>query len=662
MASVSSLDKDLRKIRLDRYTPQAAKEVRDWIEEILGERLPTGDLLEALRDGLVLLVNKAVPPGVKAKQSNMPFVQRENISHFVRACQMPPLSLPDHDIFLTDDLYDAKDPAQVLQCIVAFSRRANAVNPAAIHRPIGVKSRAKVVSPQLTGTSQSSHGKPPTGLPNRERGSSNASDLSATAWNPLAKGSYSGRISPTKQMSPPGNVSSWSKKGDEGSTAPAWNIHQYGYMGGASQGNQGISFGARRQITSATPPVPSLAEKERRRREEVQEAERQRIQAEEAEQKRRLEREAEEERARVEEEQRWQDETRRLREKEVQEAEAEKRRWDEEQRRWKEEEETRLREEQEIEAQRVQERSRQRGNSDALLRGQFLSQYQAEQDQKSQNEPHEASRSTSESQRIKDLEKQLELAKERERQYQQERQEKLKNNQVLGRRQPEEQFRHSSPDQSPARTPSKPSDGDDWEDSEREHLRKEWQIHNDREPRDQPPPPYAPRPTQAEPVPPARVKLEMDSSRPLPPPRPLPDPSAYAPNLNRTDRYLSTNPAPAASLPQSHRPADYSTTTEVDLENQRRKESQAKTKAGGWASKSLLEREMERERQRQREWEDEQQRTAEASRNLQEGGGPGQSWDIHQYGFMGGDSQNRGGHGLGVGGARRQIIGPRPPP
>jgi transgelin len=54
MASVSSLDKDLRQMRLDKYTPQAAKEVRDWIEEILGERLPNGDLLEALRDGLNL--------------------------------------------------------------------------------------------------------------------------------------------------------------------------------------------------------------------------------------------------------------------------------------------------------------------------------------------------------------------------------------------------------------------------------------------------------------------------------------------------------------------------------------------------------------------------------------------------------------------------------
>jgi transgelin len=54
MASVSSLDKDLRQLRLDKYTPQAAKEVRDWIEEMLGDRLPTSDLLEALRDGLVL--------------------------------------------------------------------------------------------------------------------------------------------------------------------------------------------------------------------------------------------------------------------------------------------------------------------------------------------------------------------------------------------------------------------------------------------------------------------------------------------------------------------------------------------------------------------------------------------------------------------------------
>jgi len=54
MASVSSLDKDLRKMRLDKYTPSAANEARSWIESILGERLPSNDLLEGLRDGVAL--------------------------------------------------------------------------------------------------------------------------------------------------------------------------------------------------------------------------------------------------------------------------------------------------------------------------------------------------------------------------------------------------------------------------------------------------------------------------------------------------------------------------------------------------------------------------------------------------------------------------------
>lgn len=54
MASVTSLDKDLRKMRLDKYTPGAAKEARSWIEEALGEKLPSSDLLEGLKDGVAL--------------------------------------------------------------------------------------------------------------------------------------------------------------------------------------------------------------------------------------------------------------------------------------------------------------------------------------------------------------------------------------------------------------------------------------------------------------------------------------------------------------------------------------------------------------------------------------------------------------------------------
>lgn len=54
MASVSSLDKDMRNIRLGKYTPQAANEARMWIEDALGESLPAGDLLDALKDGVAL--------------------------------------------------------------------------------------------------------------------------------------------------------------------------------------------------------------------------------------------------------------------------------------------------------------------------------------------------------------------------------------------------------------------------------------------------------------------------------------------------------------------------------------------------------------------------------------------------------------------------------
>lgn len=523
------------------------------------------------------------------------------------------------------------------------------------------------MSPASTGSAQG-YPTPPPAFPTRARGESNSSESNPTTWNPLAKGSYSsGRISPTKPSSlsrgglaPGGAVSSWSNKDDESKSAPAWNIHQYGYMGGANAGNQGVAFGARRQITSAAPSVPSLAEKERLRKEQAAAAERQKQEAEEAEARRRANLEAEEARAQAEEERRWEQETQKQREKEKREAEEEKRRWDEEQRLWRQEEEANAREERELEARLASERNRQRANSDARLNGQFLSQYQASQGQS------DAPRTNSESKKIQDLERQLAEAKEREAQYERERQARVQEqaSRPLPPRQEQQTQRPLPPRVEqhiplalPTREPSPPSPAlptrslapvsheDDWQESERDFLKKQHQTYND----DGYTPPKPPRPENPTPL--------TASSRPLP----TPD-SSFTPGSNRTDRFLSSNPAPTPPKPSSHRPADYSTTTEVDLENQRRAASQQKTKAGGWASKSLLEREMERERERQREWEEGQQETQAKARNVNEGSNPGQSWDVHQYGYMGGDSQNRGGAGLGVGGARRQIIGPRPPP
>ncbi|KAI1881474.1 hypothetical protein JX265_000300 [Neoarthrinium moseri] len=717
MASVSSLDKDLRKMRHDKYTPAAANEARSWIEGILGERLSGSDLLEGLKDGVALckLINLAVgPPGVKFKQSAMPFVQMENISHFLRACQSPPLNLQEHDMFLTVDLYEQKDPTQVLQCLGAFSRAAQKVNPSHFPSSIGPKSRGAVLSPQSTGPS-----------PNRTRGMSNVSNTSSIYGNrpTLAStktgDSGSGRWSPTKSptKSPTGErvgspgVSSWSRRNDEGVTSPAWNIAQYGYMGGASQGNLGIAFGGRRQITSAGPHVPNMAEKERRRKEQEAEAERQRLQMEEEERIRKADLEAEEERMRLEEERRWEEETRRQREEEQRKADEEKRRWEEEERQWRLTNEKRRQEEEEAEARLAEERKKARARSNSQLQGQFLSQYQAEQGIAPQKS---GGGYTS---RVQELEHELELARQREREYEEERDRR-------GRGDAKSRARSRSRPKLPSRPPSRQ---DSWSRDEREVLKTQWDRHQEQigtsapaanfparplpDPRassplkpqrtgESPALPLRPQRTGELPALPVKPQRTGDApplplkpqrtgeARPLPVPekprnlptggygakpakspgpfgasnsRPLPTPSP----ASRTDRFLASNPAPAPPANKPTYSRELGATAEQDAEDRRRMQSQTKTKAGGWAGKSLLEREMEMERQRQQEWEEAQKETAQAVRAGDGvdgiGGGVGGRWDVGQWsGYTGGDSQNKGSAGIGAG--RRQIVGPRPLP
>jgi hypothetical protein len=567
--------------------------------------------------------------------------------------------MPSHDRFLTVDLFESKDPTQVLQCLGAFSRVANSVNPSNFPTTIGPKrGGGGPLSPAATGAgkfsnggSLSSSGYGPRGGPgttNNAGGSSTFNPLSPrppptadrTLSPALTGGSNSSRASNGMPKSPPSAVSSWSKKIDEGVTAPAWNIHQYGYMGGASQGNQGISFGGRRQITSAGPNVPNMAEKERKRREKVEEDERLRVLAEEAEHKRRVEREAAEEQARVEEERRWEDESRKQREAEQHRLEKQKREWEEQERQWKLEEEQRQTEEREA-LEAIHQDSRPR------LQGQYLSQYQAEEGSKPRSRRN--SQAAAGHDRVAELERQLEEAKERERQYQLEREERHKDDErrrVRSRSKSRVRERSQSRPRPPPRAPSPQDSQVSWANADdRDFLR---QAHTDSLRQSARPLP--------EPVAPSLP------TRPLPEPvastRPLPDPASYS-KTSRTDRFLASNPAPVVSKPTSYIPPELTSTSERAAEDARRVASQKKTQAAGWAGKSLLEKEMERERERQREWEESQRALQNAPKDPNAGTGEGQSWDVNQYGYTGGDSQNKVGSGIGMGG-RRQILGPRP--
>ncbi|KAL1583746.1 hypothetical protein WHR41_07517 [Cladosporium halotolerans] len=710
MPSVTSLDSDMRNLRLSRYTPQAANEARSWIEDTLGRSLPPGDLLAALKDGVALceLANLALPPpGIKFKKSQMPFIQMENISHFLKACEMPPLNMPSHDRFLTVDLFEGKDPAQVLQCLGAFSRQANAANPSTFRSTIGPKKSGGTLTPSASGTISSnasgSMRHSPYGRPSSPVKPSAAMPSQGRAISPALTGGSNGSQSGSGKNTGP--VSSWSSKADEGVTAPAWNIAQYGFMGGASQGNQGISFGARRQITSQSPTVPSFAEKERKRKEKEEEEARLKQQSEENEHKRRVEREAEEEREKAEEERRWEEETQRHREEERRRVEAQKRQWAEQERRWQRDDEERKKEDAEI--QHLMKKSETPGkpasSSSSILRGQSLADYQREQ--RALGGDTDGPVETPEGKRVRELEKQLEEARERERQYQAEREEKLRSGKDWSRPGTAQTDRPSSAQQSEA----------SWTGDEREYLRGQWQANQDRsagsgaarqgETRAPPSLPSRPLP-EPEPVFTADESLDEPEERPTPTlptrssqplqisdssnsmphydpssaptsspmgsgnrPLPSPQPKEYEPysppqqRQTRTETYLSANPAPKPMGPRVSASAEAGDTAlEQAADRDRRIASQQKTNAGGWASKSLLEREMERERERQREWEREQKETADRKKDPSQGSGEGQSWDVNQYGYTGGDSMNRGsssGSGIAMGG-RRQIIGPRP--
>lgn len=69
------------------------------------------------------LANK-IQPGIVKKINNgkMPFVQMENINAFLMACKQ--LGVPDTDLFMTVDLFEAKNLGQVVQTLHALGRHS----------------------------------------------------------------------------------------------------------------------------------------------------------------------------------------------------------------------------------------------------------------------------------------------------------------------------------------------------------------------------------------------------------------------------------------------------------------------------------------------------------------------------------------------------------
>lgn len=103
--------------------PELEGEIMNWIQQVLGEKLPSGPYEEVLRDGQILcrVMNKLMPGCIeKINTSGGQFKMMENVNRFQEAAKK--YGVPEIDVFQTVDLYEKRNIPQVTQCIMALGR------------------------------------------------------------------------------------------------------------------------------------------------------------------------------------------------------------------------------------------------------------------------------------------------------------------------------------------------------------------------------------------------------------------------------------------------------------------------------------------------------------------------------------------------------------
>lgn len=82
------LDAELAAKAKAKYDPARESEAREWIEAVVGEKFPSENFHESLKNGVLLckLASKVTSTSIKFNSSNMPFKQMENINAFLNAC------------------------------------------------------------------------------------------------------------------------------------------------------------------------------------------------------------------------------------------------------------------------------------------------------------------------------------------------------------------------------------------------------------------------------------------------------------------------------------------------------------------------------------------------------------------------------------------------
>ncbi|XP_055848744.1 muscle-specific protein 20 [Episyrphus balteatus] len=98
-------------------------EVLQWIFDVLGEKVPSGQYEDILRDGIWLckLINKLAPGSVKKIQERgTNFQLMENIQRFQAGIKK--YGVPEEEIFQTADLFERRNIPQVTLCLYSLGR------------------------------------------------------------------------------------------------------------------------------------------------------------------------------------------------------------------------------------------------------------------------------------------------------------------------------------------------------------------------------------------------------------------------------------------------------------------------------------------------------------------------------------------------------------
>jgi len=98
-------------------------EVLQWVFDVLGEKVPSGQYEDILHDGQVLcrLANKLTPGSVKKIQERgTNFQLMENVQRFQAAIKK--YGVPEEEIFQTADLFERRNIAQVTLCLYSLGR------------------------------------------------------------------------------------------------------------------------------------------------------------------------------------------------------------------------------------------------------------------------------------------------------------------------------------------------------------------------------------------------------------------------------------------------------------------------------------------------------------------------------------------------------------